>query len=39
MKCFYGVERELPRTTTSFSNTEVLEPEEAAGIIARAPGV
>jgi cytidylate kinase len=38
LKTFYGVERELPTHYDLVVNTEVLDPNEAADLIARAAG-
>jgi cytidylate kinase len=38
LKTFYGVERELPTHYDLVLNTETLEPDAAAGVVARAAG-
>jgi cytidylate kinase len=38
LKTFYDVERELPTHYDLVVNTEVLDPDEAADLIARAAG-
>jgi len=38
LKTFYDVERELPTQYDLVVNTEVLDPDEAADLIARAAG-